>query len=167
VGPYLFFAFIAVPIAEIALLIEIGRAIGSFNTISLIIITAVIGAYLLRRQGYATLNKARSEITNGRFPLPEFFDALCLFTAGLLLLTPGLITDFIGGLLFLPQVRQLLLSKLGQAFTNRMHRTPNTNFHWDASKRQEDKSMYSFEKHAVEGDFITIMDDKSKPPPSG
>ena len=79
-GPYLFFAFIAVPIAEIALLIEIGSAIGSFNTISLIIITAAIGAYLLRRQGYATLTKARSEIINGRFPLPEFFDALCLFT---------------------------------------------------------------------------------------
>ena len=164
-GPYLFFAFIAVPIAEIALLIEIGSAIGSFNTISLIIITAAIGAYLLRHQGYATLTKARSEITNGRFPLPEFFDALCLFTAGVLLLTPGLITDFLGGLLFLPRVRQILLSKLGQAFANRMNHPPDANFNWDASQRQKEKNMSSFEKHAVEADFITITDDKSKPPP--
>ena len=163
-GPYLFFAFIAVPIAEIALLIEIGSAIGSFNTISLIIITAAVGTYLLRRQGYATLTKARAEITNGRFPLPEFFDALCLFTAGVLLLTPGLITDFIGGLLFLPQIRQLLLSKLGQAFTNRMDRAPNAHFNWDAPQRQEDESISSFEQQIVDGDFITMMDDKTTPP---
>lgn len=112
-GLYLFAAFVAVPIIEIALLIEIGGLIGTPATILLVIATAAAGSYLLRLQGRSIFAKAQSELNQGRLPAQELFDGLCLFAAGLLLLTPGIFTDVIGGLLLVPMFRRWLLSRSG------------------------------------------------------
>lgn len=115
-------AFIAVPIVEIAVFIEIGGQLGVFNTIGMVIVTAVIGTWMLRSQGLRTFHKAQESMARNVFPVSEVFDGLCLLIAGALLLTPGFVTDAIGFLLFVPPVRLFLrhwiliwLSRTGRA----------------------------------------------------
>jgi len=100
--------FIAVPIIEIAVFIEIGGEIGLWNTIAVVILTAMVGTWLLRNQGIRTLDRARQSLEQQVFPVAELFDGMCLLVAGALLLTPGFVTDAVGFLLFVPPVRGLL-----------------------------------------------------------
>lgn len=100
--------FIAVPIVEIALLIEVGSRIGAFDTILLIVLTAAAGTALLRYQGLSTLARARDLLARGEPPVGPVFDGLFLLAAGVLLLTPGFFTDALGGLLFIPALRRFL-----------------------------------------------------------
>ena len=100
---------IAVPLAEIGLLIRLGGIIGLGPTLLAVVLTAGLGIWLLRRQGFATLARAQTSLEAGRLPLAEIFDAVCLLLAGALLLTPGFITDGLGGLLLLPPLRPGLL----------------------------------------------------------
>lgn len=101
-------AFIAVPIVEIAVFIQVGGWIGLWPTLALVVLTALIGTWQLRLQGLATLDRARGQLDRGVLPARELFDGLCLLLAGALLLTPGFVTDVVGLLLFLPPVRDLL-----------------------------------------------------------
>lgn len=105
---FILLAFIAVPIIEIAVFLEVGGRIGAFNTIVMIVITAVIGTWLLRSQGLQTLHRAQESLNQNVFPISEVFDGLCLLVAGGLLLTPGFVTDIVGFLLFVPYIRSLL-----------------------------------------------------------
>ena len=99
-------ALIAVPLMEIAVFIEVGGRIGLLPTIALCILSAMAGAALLRRQGLATLMRARAAMDRGEFPVGEVFDGFCILLAGALLLTPGFVSDVIGLTLFLPPVRR-------------------------------------------------------------
>lgn len=100
--------FIAVPIAEIAVFIQVGGVIGLFPTIALVIATAVIGVWLLKRQGVAVLSDAKQTIESGGLPVQAVIDGVCLIIAGAFLLTPGLITDAAGFLLLVPGFRRSL-----------------------------------------------------------
>ena len=102
------FAFIAVPIIEIAVFIQAGEYLGLWPTLATIVLTAMIGTALLRHQGLATLARARESMKNDRFPAAEVFDGLCLLVAGALLITPGFVTDGAGFLLFVPALRASL-----------------------------------------------------------
>ena len=97
--------FVAVPLAELALLIKVGEIIGVLPTIALVIATAVIGVSLLKRQGLAALDKARKTLEAGDFPVESVVDGACLLVAGAFLLTPGLLTDTAGFLLLVPAFR--------------------------------------------------------------
>lgn len=97
--------FIAVPIIEIAVFIEVGGRIGLWNTIAVVIVTAMIGTWMLRAQGLKTLESARRNMERQVFPATELFDGVCLLVAGAMLLTPGFVTDAFGFLLFMPPVR--------------------------------------------------------------
>ena len=97
--------FIAVPIIEIAVFIEVGGRIGLWNTIAVVIVTAMIGTWMLRAQGLRTLENARRSMERQVFPATELFDGVCLLIAGVMLLTPGFVTDAFGFLLFMPPVR--------------------------------------------------------------
>lgn len=101
-------AFIIVPIIEIALFIEIGGRVGLWNTIALIVLTAMLGTWLLRAQGLGTLHRAQQSLARNVFPVAELFDGLCLLVAGVLLLTPGFLTDTLGFLLMVPPLRRLV-----------------------------------------------------------
>lgn len=107
----LVFVFIIMPIAEMAVLIQVGSAIGVFNTIGLVLLTAVIGAWLLRQQGLATLLKANQRLNSGELPAKEVAEGLILAVGGVLLLTPGFITDAIGFLCLLPFSRHWLAAQ--------------------------------------------------------
>ncbi|MGC2854696.1 FxsA family protein [Novispirillum sp. DQ9] len=114
--------FIAVPLLEIAVFIQVGGVIGPWPTIALVLLTAVAGTMLLRSQGLATLRRAQASLDRGEMPLREVADGMCLLFAGVLLLVPGFVTDILGLLLFLPPVRNGLLGRLSQAVkTGKVH----------------------------------------------
>ena len=102
----LFLAFTLIPVAEIYVLIKIGGHIGAFNTVLMVILTAFAGAYLAQLQGMQTMLRIRASLQQGLMPKDEMVDAVIIFVAGIVLLTPGFITDLTGLLLLLPVTRQ-------------------------------------------------------------
>lgn len=106
-----FVLFIVMPVVEMAVLIQVGSFIGVLNTIALVLLTAIIGAALLRQQGLATLLRASERMNSGELPAQEVAEGLVLAVGGALLLTPGFVTDAIGFLCLLPGSRQWLVSR--------------------------------------------------------
>ena len=113
-GLIVLFAFIAIPLIEIGLFIQVGEQIGLWPTIFVVVVTAIIGTTLLRIQGLSALNRLQNSLNAGEAPLATVFDGFCLLAAGFLLLTPGFFTDGIGFLLFIPPVRTMLRKFLGR-----------------------------------------------------
>jgi len=101
----LFLAFTLVPFIEIYLLIKIGAQLGAFNTILIVILTGLLGASLARLEGIKTMTKVRESMNRGELPAEEMLDAMLIFVAGVVLLTPGFITDLTGLALLVPQAR--------------------------------------------------------------
>ena len=106
---WLFVAFLAVPLIEIALFIQIGGAIGLGWTLVTVVITAIIGTWLVRQQGLSTLNQLRNSFSDLRDPTEPLAHGAMILFSGALLLTPGFFTDSIGFLLLVPGVRAALL----------------------------------------------------------
>ena len=107
--PFLLAAFIAVPILEIWLLLRVGSAIGGGTTILIVVFTAILGAYLVRQQGFATLKSVQNQMNAGRIPAMEMAEGLALLMAGAVLLTPGFVTDAIGFALLIPPLRRAII----------------------------------------------------------
>jgi len=107
--PLLFVLFLAVPLVEIVLLIKVGGIVGAGWTIFLVVLTAVIGAALVRVQGLATFMRIQSQMARGEMPAMEMFGAMALFLAGALLLTPGFFTDAVGFALLVPVFRRAII----------------------------------------------------------
>lgn len=97
--------FIGIPLIEIALFIVVGERIGLLWTVAIVILTAIAGTSLLRAQGRGALEQARRAADEGRVPVESVADGVFLLIAGILLLTPGFLTDFVGFLLFIPTLR--------------------------------------------------------------
>ena len=104
----LFLAFTIIPIIEIYLLIEIGSMFGALTAITLVILTGFLGAFLARMQGLQTLYRIQESLREGRMPSGELLDALLIVIAGLVLLTPGFLTDSAGFLLLIPSTRNAI-----------------------------------------------------------
>lgn len=102
----LFLAFTLIPVVELYLLIRIGAAVGALNTILLVVITGAAGAYLARVQGLQTMTRVRQRLHQGEMPAEDMLDAVLIFVAGIVLLTPGLLTDAAGLLLLFPPSRR-------------------------------------------------------------
>ena len=99
---------ILIPLVEIGVFIEIGSVIGLWPTLGAIVLTAISGMALIRKQGLATLARAQNTFTAGQLPVRELFDGFCLLLAGAFLLTPGFVTDALGGLLLIPWLRDII-----------------------------------------------------------
>ena len=108
----LLLAFTIIPIIEIYLLIEIGSMLGSLTAITLVILTGFLGAFMARMQGLQTLFRIQESLREGRMPSHELLDALLIVIAGLVLLTPGFLTDSAGFLLLIPTTRNTIISWL-------------------------------------------------------
>lgn len=102
---------LAIPLIEVGLFIEVGDAIGLWPTLATAILTAVVGIWLVRLQGFAVLMQARQQLDRGEVPARELFDGICLAMAGAMLLLPGFATDTLGILLLLPPVRGWLFKR--------------------------------------------------------
>jgi UPF0716 protein FxsA len=101
----LFLAFTIIPVVELYLLIKVGTVIGLFNSLALVVLTGFVGAYLARMQGTQTMFRVRSSLQQGIMPTEDLVDAVLIFVAGIVLLTPGFITDLAGLLVLLPSTR--------------------------------------------------------------
>lgn len=110
--PLIAVIFLVVPIIEIYLLIQVGQVIGAGWTIVLVVLTAVIGVWLLRLQGLSTLMRAQQKLQGNELPAREILEGMGLVVAGALLLTPGFFTDSIGFLLLFPPTRIWLVSRI-------------------------------------------------------
>ena len=112
------FLIISIPIIEIYLFIKIGSYIGAFNTISLILVTAIIGIIYARYEGFNTLKSGMSQLIKNQIPIYEIISGAVLAFAALLLILPGFATDIIGLLLIFPPTRKLLLRKVNKKYSN-------------------------------------------------
>ncbi len=104
--------FLFVPILELYVLIKVGSIIGPLNTIMIVILTAISGGYLAKREGLKTMFKIRENMLNGVMPTEELTDAMFIFMAGVLLLTPGFITDLLGILMLIPGSRNWMKKRI-------------------------------------------------------
>jgi len=101
-----------IPIIEIYLFIKVGSQIGAFNTIYLIIITAVVGLYYAKYEGLNTLRSAVSQLVKNEIPINEIISGAALAVAALLMILPGFLTDVIGLIIIFPWTRKILLKKI-------------------------------------------------------
>ena len=108
---WLLIAFIAVPIIEIALFIQIGGFLGLFPTLAIVVLTAIAGTYLVRTQGLSILSQLQSRFREMNDPSEPLVHGAMILFSGALLLTPGFFTDFIGFLLLIPNVRAAIFQK--------------------------------------------------------
>ncbi|NQY82230.1 MAG: FxsA family protein [Alphaproteobacteria bacterium] len=129
-----FFLILAVPVIEFWLLIEVGGAIGGLNCVLLVIATTAIGGFLARRQGFDVFRRIRSRLAIGEPIVAEMIDAFALLLAGVLLLFPGLLTDMLGFLLLIPQLRKYLHSGLIGSM-QQMHRRRNMHFTYNYAEQ--------------------------------
>ena len=130
---------IAIPLIEIYLFIKIGTEIGAFNTIALIIITALLGIWYARFEGFNTLKSGVSQLMKNEIPLYEIVSGAAIAIAALLLIIPGFATDIIGILLIFPPTRKLFFGRVAEKYKN----------------EQKQKS-----KNFIEGEFEDIDENK-------
>ena len=133
-------SIILIPIVEIYLFIKIGTNIGTFNTISLVFITAIIGVVYARYEGLNTLRSGLTQLIKNESPAYEIISGAAIAFAALLLIIPGFATDMIGFLLILPLTRKLIFGKI---FKN-------------VEMKKETKKDY------IDGDFEDIEDDNDR-----
>ena len=155
----LLLAFVVTPLIEIALFIQVGGWIGLWPTLALIVLTAVAGTWILRLQGLGLLRRARDQLERGVPPVAEVFSGVCLIVAGALLLTPGFLTDAIGGLLLVPPVRALLYRSVRDRLEVQVERRygPAAAAGAEGEARGEDGGV-------IEGEFEPVDDDDEAPP---
>lgn len=130
------FLLLVIPIMEIAVFIAVGKEIGLWPTLAMVLATAVMGSLLLRHQGFRLLGEIRSKMEAGALPGRALVHGVMLLLAGILLLTPGFVTDFCGFLLFIPPVRDWIWAAISKRIDIQFmggsgNQTPNASPHGD------------------------------------
>ena len=118
----IFLIFIIIPILEITIFITVGSNIGVLNTIAIILITALVGIFLVRRRGLSLLFNARQNMSGGMMPTEEIKGGIFLLISGLLLITPGFFTDCVGFVVFLKPVQDFIALRAKNYFVSRTRR---------------------------------------------
>ncbi|MGH1352740.1 MAG: FxsA family protein [Methyloligellaceae bacterium] len=161
--PILLLIFIVIPLAEIYVFIQVGSLIGTWYTIGLVIITAIIGTSLLRLQGYGVLSRAQSTLNKGDLPVDSVIDGVFLLIAGALLLTPGLITDAIGFLLFVPLLRRAIAKAVFKRFV--MMGKDNMKVYTQQDFYEEHTRKKPHNDNIIDADFSEVKDESNKKEP--
>ena len=104
----LFILFIIIPVTELYILIEVGKRIGSLTTIGIIIFTGILGAYLVKNQGFMILKKIQNDLNDGIMPGDSLIQGAIILAGGILLLTPGFVTDTVGFIFLIPVSRNVI-----------------------------------------------------------
>ncbi|MBC8183631.1 FxsA family protein [candidate division KSB1 bacterium] len=112
--------FTLIPLIELSLLIELGKQIGLGSTIAIVILTGVLGAYLAKHEGFIVINRIQQELSQGHIPAASLIDGVIILAGGLLLLTPGLLTDATGFMALFPLTRDYLKKFLKQKFKQKI-----------------------------------------------
>ena len=134
---------LGIPLVEIYLFIKVGSQIGAFNTLLLILVTAIVGIWYARYEGFNTLKSGMSQLVKNELPLYEIVSGAAIAFAALLLILPGFGTDIIGVLLIFPVTRKIILSKYSKKYSN---------------KNKSDNK----EKNFIEGEYEDVEDKDGK-----
>ena len=113
-------AFLVVPILELVVIIKVGAAIGVLNTLGLLILSSIVGSWLMKREGLGVLRRIQAQLAAGQVPGKELVDAFLILFGGALMLAPGFLTDIAGMALLLPPVRAGVRAVLRRRFTTRV-----------------------------------------------
>lgn len=140
----LFVLFLVVPLVELFVLIEVGQVIGAGWTILLVLVTAILGAFMVKLQGLHTLHKAQASIQQGQPPAMEMLEGAAILISGVMLLIPGFVTDALGFMLLIPPLRRALLMPVIAK--------SNMVFHSRFGQRQRPSSEDIIEGEAVDDD---------------
>jgi UPF0716 protein FxsA len=117
---FLVIAFVIVPIIEIYLIVQVDAVIGGWETLGLLVLDSVIGAWLVRREGFSILARVQGALGRGDLPTNELIDGMLVLFAGALMLTPGFLTDGLGFVLLLPPTRAMVRNILKARFAGRV-----------------------------------------------
>ena len=134
----LFVFFIIIPIIEISVLMQVGAIFGIWPTIAIVIFTAWLGAKYVRQQGLATLNSVQTKMAQGQMPSDEIVTGLMLLVAGVLLVTPGFVTDFLGLSLLIPGVRHAIVGSVKSHITTNSASQQSFQFHSHTHGQSQD-----------------------------
>jgi len=145
----LFPIFVVVTLAEIYVLVSVGQAIGGLSTVLLVIITAFIGSSLLRQQGWSTMAKAQQSMAEGRTPAMEMLEGVVILVSGILLLTPGFLTDGLGLLGLVPWSRHYFINHFLEKNAERVFRSRNSVF----IHRSDSTETKNKKDETIEGEF--------------
>ena len=118
----LFLLFTIIPLIEVWVLIHVGQQIGAFNTIALIVLSGILGAWLARSQGFYIISKIQYELSQGQMPTESLTDGLIILAGAILLITPGFVTDTMGLILLIPQSRTFVKKIVTSQFKNYISR---------------------------------------------
>jgi UPF0716 protein FxsA len=144
--------FIAVPIAELFVIIQVGEAIGVWWTIGLLIADSILGSILMRHQGRTSWRRFNEAVAGGRVPAREVLDGALVIFGGALLLTPGFLTDILGLILLLPPTRAIVRGVLARRLTHRMMVA--------ATRPRETRSRPPYD---VDGTAVDVDSDRIEP----
>ena len=142
--------FVVVTRAEIYVLVSVGDAIGAWSTILLVIITALIGSTLLKQQGWSIMAKAQQSIAEGRTPALEMLEGVVILVSGVLLLTPGFITDGLGLLGLMPWSRRYFINHFLEKNAERVFSQRNSVF---INRTKSSESKTANKDEPIEGEF--------------
>jgi UPF0716 protein FxsA len=144
---------------EIYVFLQVGGLIGTWPTIAIVVLTAILGTWLLRLQGLATLRRFQHSLAQNVLPVGEVFDGLCLLVAGALLLTPGFVTDTIGFLLFVPPLRRWIGTSIAAHLqrTGRLHMSATM-----GGTQQEQRDRRDGDGVVIDGDYEEVDPDARK-----
>ena len=145
----LFPIFVVVTLAEIYVLVSVGQAIGGLSTVLLVVITAFIGTSLLRQQGWSTMAKAQQSMAEGRTPAMEMLEGVVILVSGILLLTPGFLTDGLGLLGLMPWSRHYFINHFLEKNAERVFKSRNSVF----INRSETDEPKTKKDETIEGEF--------------
>jgi len=149
--------FIVLPFVELSLLLEIGSKIGAWNTIGIVVATGILGGYLAKREGLLVWRRFQAKLATGGLPGDEIFDGVIVLASGALLITPGVITDFVGLLGLLPPTRMLIKQQLRRRVTVHTNLDTSNGF---APRRPSESSEGKV-------DITPIVDRQRRGEPSG
>lgn len=141
--------FLVMPLLELAVFGMVSEHIGVWNALLFALLTAIIGGYLVKRQGLQTIANMRQASGAGQIPLNEIFDGFCLVAAGAFLITPGFLTDAIGFALLMPKFREVMRGLI-KAHT-----------HWGVTGSSASQSPNMRDPDVIEGEFEHVDDNKS------
>ncbi len=153
----LFLLFIIIPIIEIAVLMQVGALLGLWPTIAIVIASAWLGAKYVRQQGLATMQSVQTKMAQGEMPSTEIVTGLLLLVAGVLLVTPGFVTDIFGLSLLVPAIRNSLIDAVQKHLvTAQAGRSPfgasqfGGNAHFYSAHTDKQGNVYEHEVHTSE-----------------
>ncbi|MDA7758934.1 FxsA family protein [Amylibacter sp.] len=148
---FMLIIFIAIPIIEIALFIQVGGAIGLYPTLAIVLLTAIIGTTLLKSQGLSALGTLQNSLQLGQNPMKQIIHGAMILISGVFLLTPGFFTDTFGILLLVPRFRSFLINLGAERFANKMNINTFNTKHTNSTDKSD----------VYEADY-TVVDNETK-----